>query len=116
MTDVHIKIPNPLVKEHSSFTAVAYFRVAGAASAPATNIKYRVDNITRGKQLLDWTSVSVATTVDIAITSAHNAILDNTNRIEKVQLTVAADKGETNATYATIDWNVQNVYGYRDNS
>ena len=116
MTDVFVQVPDPIVKEGHSFTATAYFRVDGAASAPGTNIKYRLDNLQTGTQVLDWTDVTPAVSVSIAITSAQNAILNNSNRIEKMQLTVAADRGETNATYGKVTWNIENVYVYTGNT
>ena len=116
MTDVHVQVPDPIVKEASSFTATAHFRVDGAASAPSTNVKYRLDNLQTGTQVKDWTDVTPAVSVTISITSAHNKILNNSNRIEKMQLTVAADRGETNATYGTVTWDIENVYGYTANT
>ncbi len=116
MTDVHIQIPDPFINEASSFTATAYFRVNGAASAPATNAKYRIDNLQTGSQVVDWTALTPAVSISIPITSAHNKILNNSNRIEKIQLTVAADRGETNATYGTVTWNIENIYGYTGNT
>ena len=116
MTDVHVTIPHPIVKEASSFTATAYFRVAGAASAPATNAKYRIDNLSTGSKVVDWTSLTPAVSISISITSAHNKILNNTNNFERLQLTVVSDRGETSANYGTVEWKVENVYGYTGNT
>jgi len=116
MTDVYIALPEPKVQEGASFTATAYFRSGGAASAPATNVKYRVDNLSTRKELTDWTSVTPAVSVSITITSAHNKIQQNTNDREIIQLTVAADRGETSANYDSVIWQVENVYGYTKNA
>ena len=116
MTSVHIQIPEPTVQESSSFTATAYFRSGGSASASVTNSKYRVDNLASGKQLKDWTDLTPAVSIEIPITSAMNKIQSNTNRIEKIQLTVASDRGEASATYDRVTWNIENVYGYLGNT
>jgi len=118
MTDVHVKIPHPDINEGNSFTATAYFRNAstGAAEAPTTNVKYRLDNVSTGQQILDWTSATPASEVSISITSAHNKILSRqAHKQEIVQLVVAADRGETSANYSTIQWKINNVFGYYDN-
>ena len=116
MTDVFVTVPNTIVKESSSFTATAYFRVAGAASASVTNSQYRIDNLTTGSKVADWTALTPAVSIEIPITSAHNKILNNSDRFEKLQLTVASDRGETSATYDTVIWKVENIYGYTANT
>ena len=116
MTDVYIKTPEPLVNENSSFTATAYFRSGGTASASATNSQYRVDNLSTGKELKDWTSLTPAVSINISILSAWNKIQDDSNDFEEMQLTVASDRGETGATYSNVTWKVKNIYGYIKNA
>ena len=116
MTDVHIVIPNPLINEATSFTATAYFRLNGSASASSVNSKYRIDNLSTGKELADWTTLTPAVSIDIPITSAHNKIQQPSNKTEKIRLTVASDRGETSATYSTVIWKVRNYYGYTGNT
>jgi len=116
MTDVYITIPSLTVQEAGSFTATAYFRVAGAASASATSSSYRIDNITTGAELQDWTALTPAVSISISVTSAHNKIQQTTNRVEKVQLTVASDRGETSANYDSVIWTIENKYGYTGNT
>lgn len=110
MTDVFISIPELVVKEGSSFTATAYFRLAGTASA-STTAKYRIDCLTTGKELTDWTALTPAVSISIPITATHNAIQWQSNRIEKKQLTVASDPGETDQTRTKRTWNVENIEG-----
>lgn len=107
MTDqVSIIIPRPKVKEDSAFTATAYFRdrATAAASAPST-IKYRVDCLTTGQTLTDWTTVSPATSTSIAITSTHNAIQGSGT--ERKQLTVAANYGLSTQVTESAAWEVE---------
>lgn len=109
---VAIQIPRPRVMEGSAFTATAYFRTrsTGAAATP-TNVYYRVDNLTTGTELADWTSVSAAANVSISVTATHNAIQDQGNRRERVQLTVSLDHGLSTQVRESREWVVENLEG-----
>lgn len=112
MTDtVAIQIPKPSVSEGSAFTATAYFRAAGEASTP-TNVHYRLDNLTTGEVVLDWTSVSAASNVSITITSTQNAIRSQCNVVERMQLTVDADHDLSTQVRDSVVWDVINVRGF----
>ena len=108
MTDVYISIPVISVMEGGSFNATAYFRLAGAASA-STTAKYRVDCLTTGKELTDWTTLTPAVSISIPITSTHNAIQWASNRFEKKQLIVASDPDATDQTRDRVVWKVENI-------
>lgn len=111
MTDqVAISIPRPSVKEGSAFTATAYFRdrATQAASAP-TNIRYRIDCLTTGTVLADWTSTSAASSVSISVTGTHNAIQSQCNAKEIKQLTISADHGLSTQVRECAQWEVHNV-------
>jgi hypothetical protein len=107
---VAIQIPRPRIKEGSAFTATAYFRAVGAASTP-TNVSYRLDNLTTGERIADWTSVSAAANVSIAITGTQNAIRSQCNRIERMQLTVAADHDLSTEVRDAAVYEVENLQG-----
>ena len=113
MTDIYIQIPYFRQNEDSSFTATAYGRNAStdAAEAPTT-AKYRVDCITTGVTLQDWTTLSVSTSMPISITSTFNAIQDNSNRFEKKQLTVAANPDTATQYRAVVTWKVENIRNF----
>lgn len=112
MTDtVAIQIPRPRVKEGSAFTATAYFRDAGAASTP-TNVQYRIDNLTTGENIADWTTVAAAANVSISVTATHNAIRSQCNRAERLQLTVDADHGLATQVRESVVYEVENVHGF----
>ena len=108
MTDVFVTIPIIKTQEGSSFDATAYFRVAGVASA-STTAKYRVDCLTTGKELQDWTTLTPAVSITIPITATFNAIQWQSNRTEKKQLIVASDPGETDQTRDKVIWVVENI-------
>lgn len=106
---VSITIPRPKVQEGSAFTATAYFRDrATAAASTPTNIRYRVDCLTTGTVLADWTTVSAASSATISITATHNAIKDSGNTTERKQLTVAADHGLSTQVRERAVWEVEN--------
>jgi hypothetical protein len=107
---VSIQVPQPRVKEASSFNATVYFRDAGAASIP-TNIRYRLDCLTTGYVISDWTVVSPASSVSIAVTATQNAIRSSCNRREQKQITVAANYGLSTQINETAVYEVQNLQG-----
>ena len=107
--DVYISLPVVKVQEGSAFAAIAYFRTtAGAAGASAT-AKYRVDCLTTGKELTDWTALTPAVSISIPITATHNAIQWQSNRIEKKQLIVASDPDAADQTRDKAVWTVENI-------
>jgi hypothetical protein len=108
---VAIQIPQPRVREASAFNATVYFRDAGAASTP-TNVYYRIDNLTAGTVLANWTSVTAATSVTIAVTATHNALTDQCNTFERLQLTVDANHGLATQVREVGIWDVVNVAGF----
>ena len=113
MTDIYIKIPYFKQREGSSFSATAYGRNAStdAAEAPTT-AKYRVDCITTGKVLTDWTTLTPASSMAISITATENAIQDQANRFEKKQLTVAANPDTATQYRAVVTWKVENIKNF----
>jgi len=111
MSEIFIQIPQLRIKEGSSFNATASFRSGAAASAPST-AKYRVDCITTGKVLQDWTSLTVAASVTIAMTATFNAIQNQNNRSEIKQLTVETEEDTTTQTRESRTYVVENIRGF----
>jgi len=111
MAEVYINIPKLQQKEGSSFSATAFGRNGATAEAPTT-AKYRVDCITTGKVLTDWTTLTPAASMAIAITATHNAIQDQSNRREKKQLTVSANHGTATQYRDAVTWQVENIRNF----
>ena len=111
MPETFAQVPHLQTKEKSSFNATAYFRVGTTATAPTT-AKYRVDNVTTNKELKDWTSLTPAVSNTIAMTSTFNKIQNESNRIEKVMLTVAADPDGDTETRDSVTWNILNFRAF----
>ena len=110
---VEIQLPKTQVNEGAVFTATAYFRTRATkkASTP-TNAYYRIDGLTTDTVLVDWTAISVpATNNAITITAAVNNIQNDSNRSERRQITVQADRGLTTLAVGTAFWTVRNLVG-----
>lgn len=109
---VAIRAPRNRWAEGSGFTATADFRTRSSRSADTpTTVHYRVDCLKTSTVLADWTSVSTASQVSISITPTHNAIQDDSNRFERKQLIVAADKDLTTQSLGFFKWTVENLQG-----
>jgi len=109
--EVFINTPQLAFKEGSAFTATAYFRDNDTALAPTT-ASYRVDCLTTGKVLTDWTTLTPAASIAISITPTENAIQDDSNRTEKKQITVSADPDTTTQVRGTVTYKVQDIRGF----
>lgn len=99
-------------KEQSQFVVGARFRDRALDDeVTPTNVKYRLDCLTTGVNLLDWTSVTPGETVSITITPTQNAIQNGCNAHERKQLMVAADHGLATQFVESIDWEITNLQG-----
>lgn len=97
-------------KESSSVTATARFRDrASADEVTPTNVYYRLDCLTTGKALTDWTSATPGETVDITITPTQNAMQSDCNVRERKQITVAADYGLSTEFRESLVYEIENV-------
>jgi hypothetical protein len=99
-------------REQSQVPVTVRFRDRALADeVTPTNVKYRLDCLTTGVPLLDWTSVTPGETVAITITPTQNAIQNNCNSHERKQLQVAADYGLSTQFVDAIDYEVTNLRG-----
>ena len=76
-----------------------------------TNVYYRLDCLTSGAVLLDWTSVTPGETLNITVTPTQNAIQNTCNPYERKQLLIAADYGLATQFVESIDWEITNLRG-----
>ena len=74
----------------------------GALQAPAT-LKYRIDDLTNGREILDWTIVPTpASKNTIQITAAQNQLQTRNNKVEQRQVavkTIASTGEETQQNF-----------------
>lgn len=113
MTDqITFSLSKDTWKERSQIVVGARFRDrATADEVTPTNVQYRLDCLTTGQSILDWTSVTPGETVSITVTPTQNAIVSDCNAHERKQLTVAADYGLTTQFVESIDWEITNLQG-----
>jgi hypothetical protein len=112
-TQIEIQIPITIVQEETTFPCKAYFRTRESKQAATpTTVHYRIDCLTTGKQVRDWTSVSsFDKTANLVITSSDNQILGDGNRLERKQITVKVDTGLVTQLIKSKHWQVQNLVG-----
>ena len=109
---IEFQLAKSRVKEGSAFPLPVYLRLRStAAAATPTTIHYRIDCLTTGREVADWTSVAAASNATIAVTGTHNAILNDCNSRETKQLTVMVDDGLATQYREAVTWTVENLYG-----
>jgi hypothetical protein len=100
------------VKERSAFTVTSKFYADTSdpwvLTAPTT-VRYRIDCLSTGYPVRDWTTLTTGTSVSISIASADTAILDDTKKRERKLLTVMADNGLSTQYQESYEWNVLNL-------
>jgi len=109
---IAIRLPKTQVEEEASFVATVSFRdrETDAASTPTT-IDYRIDDITSQKVIVDWTSVTPASSVTITVPSSANEIKQNSSAKERKQLIVQTDRLLSTKSSNSARWWVTNIYG-----
>jgi hypothetical protein len=105
--------------ERSAFTATAAFfddSVEPWTVSTPTTADYRIDRIRAGDpgcydEVLAWTSLTPATSINIPVTSANNAISFDYSRDELRQITVRANAGLATQYQGTLRYRVTNLAG-----
>ena len=113
--EVKVQIPKPVVLEGDYFEATIYYRASGSASANSS-LEYRIDCMTTGTEIKDWTPATSATATGayvFAVDSTPNRIIDRSNANEKRLITVVADRGTGFSPRDNIEYIVNNR-GWRD--
>jgi hypothetical protein len=77
--------------EGSSFTIVLGFTNYIDEPVTMLDVKYRIDCLTTGRTIREFTSITPATEMEITVTSTDNAIQNDRNKREKRQLTIVAN-------------------------
>ena len=108
------KLSRSGVDEGSAFTLTAKFYDDASdpwtLTAPTT-IRYRIDNLSSGANILDWTTVSAASSASIVVTGAQNATQDQGLVSELHEMTVQADAGLSTQSAPSFRWKVVNLRG-----
>lgn len=103
------RFPRDRIKERSALTVVARFRDrATDADVTPTNVSYRIDNLSNGAEILDWTSIATGTTVSIVTTPDQNECKVR-DEWQRNLLTVAADYGLSTQYVETFEYEIRNL-------
>ena len=102
-----------LINEGSDFTVTAATRGSTNEAVTPTALRYRIDCLATGREILGWTVVSSpgATNV-ITVPGSLNYIINLYSSRERRQMTVETSSGP-NVRNDTVDWEVRNILGVR---
>lgn len=82
-----------VTEKSTAYLTISFYDKSGALNVPNT-ITYRIDDVASGLQVRADTAIgAVASSVEINLTAADNAILNTTNRNEQRRVTVVATYG-----------------------
>ncbi len=100
------------VQERSACYISATFLSKNNAVVTPVSARYRIDDITRGtKEVLDWSSITPDTTVELVVTSEQNRILNDRNKRELRQVTVEGTQTDGNLVMDAFEYEVINRAG-----
>ncbi len=105
----YIVLPETEIQERAAIRLTTYHRDASDAAATPSTLHYRIDCLSTGTTVLDWTSETPSTSNTLSIKSSENRIIDDSNRRELKQVTVALDKGTIDETRDTVSYHVVNI-------
>lgn len=95
-----------IINEKSTLVLRLGFKDGSAQAVVPTAGRYRIDDVNSDSQILDWTDFTPsASTHDLTITSAQNAIISNALESEKKLVTV-------DVTYGTDGKKITGEYIY----
>jgi hypothetical protein len=110
---IALRVAESQVSAGSAVAVTADFRTRSSASASTpTSVRYRVDCLTTGRQIINWTEVSPASSVTITIPGTSNEIVDSSNNLEVRQIHVIADYGLSTQLAASKEWRVRNILNF----
>lgn len=69
-----------------------FYDTTGAALIPSA-LQYRIDDVVSGAEILGWTTLESAATVQVIVTSAQNALITNSREWETHQVTFQVTDG-----------------------
>lgn len=98
------------VNEQSTAYVTATFRDKTGTAATPTAISYRIDDVATGQEIRDDTAITpAASTVEITLTPADNAVVSPRLEVERHVVTVTGTYGEDDAVRAQYVYEVVNL-------
>jgi hypothetical protein len=99
----------PRIREGEAFRVTVRALTADLAAATPSAMKYRIDDLNQGSAVLDWTAMTPATSVNVIITAAQNA-MRNGLCVERRQLVFEASDSD-GPVRRTLDYDIQDLQG-----
>lgn len=97
--------------EGQSFTATFKFFDSDWVASSPVSLRYRIDDLTNGSTVRDWTIVTAASEVDIEVTPDDNDIVDTGNRSERRQMVIQTNYDTDTQSVQKVDWIIENLQG-----
>ena len=94
----------------TAYLTVSFFDKAGAPAVPSS-VTYRIDCVTTNAQILADTPLTPAASIEITLTPAQNAILNQANAKESKRVTVKASYGASDGLNDEYVYVVKNLAG-----
>ena len=101
----------PEYNEGQSFTATFKFFDSNYVPSSPTTLRYRIDCLTSGVVVKDWTVVTAAQSVDIEVSPDDNAIQNTSSLLERKQMVAQSNYETATQSVETKEWNVKNLQG-----
>lgn len=101
----------PEYNEGQSFTANFKFFDSSYVPSSPTTLRYRIDCLATRSTVRDWTTVTPAVSVNIAVSPDDNEIQNTSNKRERKQMVVQTNYGTASQGVETKEWDVLNLQG-----
>lgn len=99
----------PRIREGEAFRVTVRALTADLAASTPTTMRYRIDDLNQGNAVLDWTTLTPATSVNVIITAAQNAMRNGLS-IERRQLVFEASDSD-GPVRKTLDYDIADLQG-----
>ena len=103
-------MPNIVNEGSSASFTVAFLDEDGASTTP-TAVRYRIDCVTTGAEIVTWTSLTPGATVSVPLTAAAHVMQAETNTRESRRVTVEASYSSDGKLVDYEDYTLQNSLG-----
>jgi len=98
-----------IVNEKSTaYLTVTFKDKDGALEAPSS-ASYRIDCLTNGQEVRGDTALTPGATIEITLSPADNAIIDQDNEVERRLVTVTGTYGASDTIHQEYEYNVKNL-------
>lgn len=104
-----VQYPVPTINEGEALKVTVRPLTADLAATTPTTMRYRIDDAVQGVAVLDWTTLTPATSVSFIVTSARNAMRNGCGK-ERRQIIVEAVDSD-GPIRKVIDYDIVDLQG-----